>query len=93
MYIMSPSDSDRIEALTETVGDMCVLVKVSLAESKADRKRVDRLERRVEGPDDEPEKGMVIKMDRVTEAQKTQKWFVRLLAALALAQGLKYLIG
>ena len=80
---MSQSEYDRIAALTTEVAKLNMLLNTSLT---ATNSRLRKLEQRMEGPPDDPEKGVVVRLDRAAETQKRQSRVIWLIVGALVAE-------
>ena len=79
--IMSQEDAS---AIYQKIDHLTELIRRDVRDQKL---RIARLEQRVEGPADEPEKGFTVRLDRVVESQKRQNRTIWLVVGVMAAEG------
>jgi len=83
---MSDNDNERIRNLEIRIAELCTLVKTRL-------KAVDRIEARVDGPDDAPERGITVRLDRCVETQRRQSRMLWLIMGAVIVEGLRFAVS
>ena len=87
---MSDNENARITRLEVRIAKLCGLIEGKLESTEG---RLDRLEARVDGPDDEPEKGITVKLDRAIGTLRLQSRVLWLVVGVVGAEGARFLLS